>query len=278
MTSRAAKPARRPGAARKPSSATATYVYALARGAQPRALAGSPPGVPGAGPARAVAVAPGLWLVLADVPLRDYRAPVVERGLRDLEWVSTRALAHAAVVERLLGQEAVLPMKLFTLFADEASARRSIRRRRRRLEPLLDRVAGATEWGVRVRLDAAAPRATAPRATARRAAGDGRGFLLRKKAERDAGREARTRAAALAGETYEGLAGGAAAARRNPVPAGAPVLLDAAFLVRRREERRFERQVDRWARRLAAAGCEVTLSGPWPPYHFAGVAGGRVER
>jgi hypothetical protein len=41
------------------------------------------------------------------------------------------------------------------------------------------------------------------------------------------------------------------------------MVLDAAFLVVRRDARRAEA-----ARVLGARGLELVLTGPWPPYHF----------
>ena len=67
------------------------------------------------------------------------------------------------------------------------------------------------------------------------------------------------------------LAGRAAESRRRePVGLLAPLLLDAAFLVRRGQAAGFEKTVERWANRLADRACEVTLTGPWPPYNFIG--------
>jgi hypothetical protein len=52
---------------------------------------------------------------------------------------------------------------------------------------------------------------------------------------------------------------------------GAPgriVLLDAAFLLPARRAAAFRAAVRAAAGRLARRGIEVTLTGPWPPYHF----------
>ena len=44
---------------------------------------------------------------------------------------------------------------------------------------------------------------------------------------------------------------------------------DGAFLVKTDRASAFERTVDRWAKRLSERACEMTLTGPWPPYSFA---------
>jgi len=51
-----------------------------------------------------------------------------------------------------------------------------------------------------------------------------------------------------------------------------PVLLDAAYLVPRRSEKRFRAQVRIKAQPLLARGCRVTVTGPWPAYSFVSPA------
>jgi hypothetical protein len=46
------------------------------------------------------------------------------------------------------------------------------------------------------------------------------------------------------------------------------MVLDAAFLVPRRAARRFRAAAGDAARTLAARGFALSVTGPWPPYHF----------
>ena len=64
----------------------------------------------------------GLHVVVADAPLSEYGEAAIARGLANLEWVSRAAMAHERVVESFGGADAVLPMKLFTIFTNEARA------------------------------------------------------------------------------------------------------------------------------------------------------------
>ncbi|HEX3129849.1 MAG TPA: GvpL/GvpF family gas vesicle protein, partial [Thermoanaerobaculia bacterium] len=60
----------------------------------------------------------------------------------------------------------------------------------------------------------------------------------------------------------------AAESRRRAPVSPSPLLLDGAFLVRTEDAADFEQAVGRWAERLAESACELTLTGPWPPYNF----------
>ena len=58
--------------------------------------------------------------------------------------------------------------------------------------------------------------------------------------------------------------------RRSDIPDGAstPPLLEAAFLVPASSALAFKAAAKRLAARGAAAGTELTLTGPWPAYNF----------
>jgi hypothetical protein len=257
----------------------ATYLYCLVRGPREPSLAGAPPGLPGLSPLRALDAGGGLWLIAASAPLSQYGSEEIQRRLSDLSWVSDRALAHEAVIEHFAGAGAVLPMKLFTLFASDERAVASLvgggdgPESRERLNRVLDRVDGRVEWGIRIRLDDVRAREVlAAEARAAGSQGSGKAFLLRKKLEQDASRELAVRLRAEMDAAFAELAAGAAeAVRREPAASpesGGRLLLDAAFLVSRERGAEFEAIVERCAGRLAPRACDVTLTGPWPPYHF----------
>src|SRR5262249_20862623 len=185
------------------------------------------------------------------------------RRLSDLDWVSRCAMAHEAVVEDAARSGPVIPMKLFTLFSSDERARAHVARKRAKIARLLEFVAGRQEWAVRVSVD--------ERRAARRLPATGTGFLLRKRAERDAARRALEDIAREAERIFEELAQVATdARRRTPVASTTAirVVLDAAFLVPDKAARAFRKIAAEHAKARARDGVEVSLTGPWPPYNF----------
>lgn len=255
---------------------SATYLYCVVRAPGPLPLAGAPGGLPGCGPVRALDLSGGLWLIASDAPLPDYGSEEIERRLQDLSWVSDRALAHEAVVEHFSRAGTAVPLKLFTLFSSDERALAHIRDDRERLERVLLRIEGCVEWGVRIHFDESRARdvLAAEAGTGGDGHGTGTSFLLRKKMEKDASRTLVARLRSGADDAFEELSlSSADAVRRNPTgPNGERLLLDAAFLVRQARAAEFEAAVERCAARLGPQGCELTLTGPWPPYNFAGEA------
>lgn len=251
-------------------SSTATYVYCLVRSPKKPSLARAPTGVPGGAPPRAVAGAPGAWLIVSDVPLDRYGSAAIDAGLKNLDWVAERAMAHEAVVEYVARSADLVPMKLFTIFRDDERAIANVAERRD-VAAIFKRIAGSSEWSVRMTAGAAPAKVHPTRSRARsgQTRAGGTAFLLRKKSERDATREAAAAARRAVEKVYDDLVRLARdAVRKEGDLAGTSVLLDAAFLVRRSHQAKFTSAARRLAATAHQAGCELTLSGPWPPYHF----------
>jgi hypothetical protein len=247
---------------------SATYVYGLVAGKKP-STAKLPPGLPGSEKPRLLDAGGGLHAIVATAPLELYGEEAIERGLQDLEWVSECAIAHERVVEHFAAARALVPLKLFTIFHSDARALEHVKKNRARIDAVVERVADRIELGVRVGLD---PRKAARTALVTKPE-SGSAFLLGKKKQKDDARalagEAREEADALH-ERLEALA--LDAVKKPPIAEGPRLLLDAAYLVARKKRAEFARAVAREAKALGASGLDVTLTGPWPPYHFAGIS------
>ena len=250
------------------SRAFGTYVYCVVS-SRHRPAIGKVAGLPGTRAPRLLEVRANRYLVVSDAPLESFGEATLASRLSDLDWVSRAAVAHDAVVERFISADAVLPMKVFTIFASDDRAVEQMRADWPRIEALLRDVAGQAEWGIRLLFDQR--KAPAVAATTSRAA-SGRSYLLAKQRHRSVTvahtRLVRRRTAGV----VTALAAIARDVRQRPLadaPAsGSRLLLDAAFLVPRTRERRFRAAVARQTRTLASEGYAVHLSGPWPPYSF----------
>jgi hypothetical protein len=151
---------------------------------------------------------------------------------------------HEAVVESLMEERDLLPMRFGTLVEDDEAAIRALVERREELRKGLDRVRGAVELAVRA--EASSPGDLAPTGTSG-------AEYIRAKAHR-------TEAARLLHEPLAFLA------RESVIQAG-PELLRAAYLVDREAVDGFVGLV----RRLQEThdGLRILCTGPWPPYSFA---------
>jgi hypothetical protein len=246
---------------------TATYIYCLVERSRRPLLAKVPAGLPGAAAPELIPVSDHLWAASAQIPLSMYGPGPLEEHLKDVDWVAQAAVAHESVVEyfAVATGAAVVPMKLFTMFSSGERAVADLQGRLGELLPVLDRIRGCQEWGLRVSLR------TQPntRATAARVA-SGTAFLAAKRRERDDASARVLEAARSAESAFEDLARLARESRRRMAPQGAttPPLVDAAFLVAFAARARFCAAAGRWSRACRDAGADLVLTGPWPAYNF----------
>jgi hypothetical protein len=279
-----------PAQTRKAAATKATYVYGVVRAARQPVLAGQLEPLPAGGAPRLVLVAANTWLVVADVPLKAFGQEALNKRLQDVDWMSRCGVAHQAVIESFLGSDAVVPMTLFTIFANDERAMAEAKKDAARLDASLARVAGRVEWVVRVlRGDASASpgpgtaaSAASPATAGATAAGtsavgaaarSGREFLQAKVTQRQAVRRAaeETSQAVRALMTALSEVADDVSDRTEAVTTsalGSAALLDAAFLVARVSEPRFEQAARRMAQPLADGGFRVSVTGPWPCYSF----------
>jgi len=245
-------------------AASLAYVYCIVQSPAAPGIA-RVQGLPGTGPPRAVPLGRSRWLVLADVPGSRFDETALEAGLKDLDWVGACAMAHDALVMEAMKSGPVVPMRLFTIFQDEARARGQALRAARQIGRTLRRVAGRAEYGVRIAATPAARQAadgTGGRLT-------GRSFLEQKRRQLEARRHHAAMPPAERQRIFDRLARLADEARPRPIPeAGSRVWLDGAFLVPLALASAFRRDVRRLTTELSRDGHEVILTGPWPPYSF----------
>lgn len=254
------------------SEGRGTYVYCLVKSGPKPSLARAPRGVPGADRPRLLEGPAGTWIVVADVPFNQYGANIINARLKDLEWVSERALAHEAVVEFFARASDVVPMKLFTIFRNDERARSHVGTARA-LATVFRRIGGCAEWSVRVSCSPSSAAAAAETPRPPSSTESGTSFLRRKKTHRDDVRKAAAAARETVEQVYRRLGEMAkASVRKEADLPGSHLVLDAAFLVARSKQARFEREADRLAASAGLTGCDLVLSGPWPAYHFVGGA------
>ena len=157
---------------------------------------------------------------------------------------------HEAVVEALMEDRDVLPVRYGTRLADEAAARRVLAERHDEFAGALRRIEGAFELSVRCALASQAETASA--------AASGAAYVARK-----------TRAAAAADEAARAVHDPLALLARESrsrTPRGPAEILRAAYLVDRDGVDGFTRRVGEL--QTEHARLRLLCTGPWPPYSF----------
>ncbi|MBO8193139.1 GvpL/GvpF family gas vesicle protein [Streptomyces oryzae] len=219
----------------------------------------------------------GLQAVVSRVPEADFGEEPLRAHLEDLGWLEETARAHQAVVDALTVLTCPLPLRLATVYRDDAGVRRALEGGREEFRAALDRLAGRVEWGVKVH----AQRAPEPAAAPAPAATSGREFLRRRRQEVTSRENTLEEAEQLGRTLHAALAAQAEDVRvypaQNPQLSGTPGqnLLNAAYLVPRDRSEEFVARVERLGAHDPSV--RVELTGPWAPYSFAAPDAARAQ-
>lgn len=173
---------------------------------------------------------------------------------------------HEAIVEALMTDRTVLPVRFGTVLADEAAVQATLAAHYTDFVANLERVRGRVELGLRVLWDDdAPPPQPSPAGGGGSGRGRGRAYLLARLEEERQHQVWRQRAEALAEEIHAPLVRLAAESTRQ-VLITPRLLLTAAYLVERDRVATFRQEVEA----LSAAYPELRFlcTGPWPTYNF----------
>ncbi|TDC02032.1 GvpL/GvpF family gas vesicle protein, partial [Actinomadura bangladeshensis] len=125
---------------------TGTYLYGVARGLDLAALGGAR-GVAGA-PVRGVA-AGGLTALVSTVALAEYGEAALRANLEDLAWLEATARAHHDVVDLAAHAAPTAPVRIATIYRDDARVAEVLAAQGDRFTDILDLISGRSEWGVK---------------------------------------------------------------------------------------------------------------------------------
>lgn len=228
--------------------------------------------------------------VVSRVSKEEFSEQLLEGKVRDLAWLAEKVRLHETVVEEVMAQTTVLPLRLMTLFSAEDRLLEALRPHQNSLKAFLEETQDKAEWAVKVYLDtnqamncllsdspvrlSSRPK---PEADQEPPQAPGEIYLFQKHLQKRAREELAEARARLCQELYHGLADLSASSKRlKPTDKDGEdtMVFNAAFLVSRDGLEAFHREVDRLAGDYHKRGFLLHLSGPWPPYNFCPVLQG----
>jgi hypothetical protein len=253
--------------------------------------------VTGVGEAKVRTIAcSGLTALVSDVSLAEFGEAALRENLENLDWLDEVAREHHYVIDAAARQFPLLPVRLATVYSGDAAVCAALAEHNGQLLDVLRRVGGRIEWGVKAYAaqepEAAPESGTAesdmagPAPAARNlAAGDtgedagpeggaGLAYLKRRRTQLTAAREAKATAVNAAQAVHADLTAKATDTRLHPPQSAQlsgvrqPMLLNAAYLLDPSDASTFTAAVAGQA--TAHPELRVELTGPWPPYSFAG--------
>jgi hypothetical protein len=225
-------------------------------------------------PVRIVA-ADDLAAAVGTVGLDEFGQDSLRRNLEDLDWLAAKARAHDAVITAIARFGPVIPVRMATLYLDDERVRRLLSDKHDDFVAALHRLSGREELGVKAYADPKGLMAQDSRIEGK-SGGErsGTAYLLRRRRELQSQEEAYRLATEEAEHIHSALMTYAVTGKRKPPPdrslsgRDAWIVLNGTYLVDQDVDELFRETVAALDRSTARITLEIT--GPWPPYSFAG--------
>ena len=221
-------------------------------------------------PVRALAAA-NLAAAVGTVRLGEFGEEALRRNLEDLDWLAAKARAHDGVISAIARSGPVIPVRMATVYLDDARVERLLQNRRDDFHAALNLVTGREELGVKAYAD---PKKLAGQDPQDPESRSGAAYLLRRRREIASQEQAYRVAAAAAERIHAALLAHAVDGKRKPASdrslsgRDAWTVLNGTYLVDKRSVDDFRAAVATVDEQ--STGIELEITGPWPPYSFAG--------
>lgn len=190
--------------------------------------------------------------------------------------------AHEAVIEVIMQNGIILPLKFGTILKDESAALTMLQEHEGEFKDLLVKLDGKVECGLKVYADRQVLRKHMLQDKPERAALEGEreqlskgaAYLLRRKSEEEMKDQVAARLAQICELIFQAVVQDATEARlSDALPykmAGKKkeMVLNAVYLVKREKMPQIYQKVKNLTEEYAGMGIELACSGPWPPYNF----------
>jgi len=197
-------------------------------------------------------------------PASDLAVIVSEHTPEDSARLDQQAAKdHARVIADCFKHSTVLPFRFGTTFQDDDALRRSVRSNQRHFQANVERLRGKAEMHLKLLVKDGSLREALSEIILPATVGGDYLTKLREKASRQ--RERQTKARAISVQVHKLFNPLEEEVSCKKVDSGG-MLIDIAHLVDHKQIEKYQARYNSAARQLK--DCELSVSGPWPPYHF----------
>lgn len=215
----------------------------------------------------------GMAGIASIVNLAEFGEVPLKKNLESMDWVREKVLGHERVVEAIMKQATVIPMKFCTIFNSPERIKELLEKKQVFFTKLLEAFSDKQEWGVKAYCRKDQGMAIKPTAT-------GREYLLMKKKQYEVSLEYERKVNILVEKIFNKINILSELSKINrPTPnellphKDKEQVLNASFLVRKSKEKQLSVLVDELAGEHREEGLTVELIGPLPVYNFVTAEG-----
>jgi len=208
------------------------------------------------------------------ISYKDISAVVSDTPLKEYEANEENTLTHMSVIQRVMQEYTVLPLRFCTIFKGDDGLRRTLARIYDESKAELGRLKDKVEVGVKVlwhpKVASEHIRKTSDRVKELEKDMEGKtpgiAYLLKIKLDEAMKDELNRRSEDYSRTIYEELKSHTVDSRESRLVGH--MILNGAFLLNKNQIENFKGATERLNRKYESYGLEFIFSGPWPPYNF----------
>jgi hypothetical protein len=233
----------------------------------------------------------GLYAVASKVEQLEFGEEGLKKNMADFQWVETKASMHERIIERVMTNTNVIPFKFGTLFNTDDSLKAMLEQYGEEFKAILRKLANKQEWGLKIYCNPEKLKASFLNNQGKileiedeiKSSTVGKGYFLKKKKAELIEKILNEKINECGQESFELLKELSFEARVNKLlPRGVTereddMVLNSAFLVSKDEVGDFLNMVDTLKMHYEDNGLLIDCTGPWPPYNFCGLSGGKKQ-
>jgi hypothetical protein len=220
--------------------------------------------------------------IVSEVPLSEYGEDVLQANVEDPKWLEAKALGHQSVLDTLLHNGTVIPMKFCTIYLSEDRVIEVLQEYQDEFLEHLNYFEGKQEWGIKIYYDHKILSEEITN-TNERVQGikeeinhksEGLAYFARKKLEVSISEEIQRCCDHICQNCHDELAVVAAKSNithllgKETTGRMDEMVLNGAYLVSIEKLEIFQTKLEAIKNTYSASGFVFELSGPWPPYNF----------
>lgn len=258
------------------------YVYGVVGGDSNQPVEGLPK--EGIDPAYPVYALPyqAVQAIVSRVSLQEFGQEVLEANLNDIKWLEAKVRAHQGILETVLANRTLIPMRLCTIYRSESRVQEMLGQHYDDFVEALVRLEGKQEWGVKVycdgetlahRVGEVSDRVKKFKAEVEQQS-SGVAYFLKKKMDETIAEEVERISDEHAQRSHDRLSSHAEEAVVNPLQSKEltgrkeGMILNGAYLVLEEQLTAFRAEMENLKEEYGDLGFSYEMTGPWPPYNF----------
>lgn len=223
-----------------------------------------------------------LTAIVSKVKYKDFKQKALIKNLKRPKWAEAKIRTHAAVVQKVMEKQTVLPLKFGTIFKNDTGVKKMLRASQAKFTALLNKFKDKQEWGVKIYADSQKLRQFLKKTDEdfnkikRRAeqASSGQNYLLEKKAAEELEEKVAETINHCVNKIYSSLGLKSLQSRLsknlpfNATGKNKDMILNSVFLVDKGHFNKFNQSLNKMLTQYKQFNLEAELSGPWPVYSF----------